>query len=216
MASANSIEALKVPHAPAEEEARLLPVFLKLAGRKVLLVGGGPVAAAKIEGLRGMGAEILVVAPELSRAARAALAVGGVFTVAEREFEAADLDGAWLVFAAAPPAVNRQVAAAAAERRLFVIAVDDPAAASAYSGGTLRRGDVTIAISTAGQAPALAGLLREGLDAVIPQELGAWLDQARALRPDWRASALPMAERRPRLLEALNRLYAARGQGGGA
>jgi uroporphyrin-III C-methyltransferase/precorrin-2 dehydrogenase/sirohydrochlorin ferrochelatase len=88
-----------------------------------------------------------------------------------------------------------------------VIAVDDPHAASAYGAGTLRRGSVTVAISTDGQAPALAGLLREGLEAVIPPELDAWLAEAKAQRLLWRAARVPMAERRPLLLRALNRLY---------
>jgi len=194
--------------APALERADLLPVFLKLAGRRVLVVGGGPVAAAKLAGLRGTGAEIVLVAPAIGEPARAEIARndGGV-TVVERPFAERDLDGAWLVVSAAPPEVNRQVAAAAEARRLFVIAVDDPAAASAYGAGTLRRGGVTVAISTDGQAPALAGLLREGLEALIPPEMNAWLDEAQAQRRLWRAARVPMTERRPLLLRALNRLY---------
>ena len=73
--------------------------------------------------------------------------------------------------AAATPEVNRGVAAAAESQRLFVLAVDDPSAASAYGAGTLRRGGVTVAVSTDGRAPALAGLLREGLEAVLPDDL---------------------------------------------
>jgi uroporphyrin-III C-methyltransferase/precorrin-2 dehydrogenase/sirohydrochlorin ferrochelatase len=195
---------------PPRDGALLLPVFLKLAGRKVLVVGAGPVAAAKIAGLRGTGARIVVVAPQLSPALRAEVEQGASgITVAERGFSPADLDGAWLVIAAAPPEINRAVAAAAEAggRCLFVIAVDDPDAASAYGGGTLRRGGVTVAISTDGQAPALAGLLREGLEAVIPSELDTWVAEARALRPGWRADGVPLSRRRPLLLEALNRLY---------
>lgn len=194
-------------------EPLLLPIFLKLSGRRVLVVGGGPVATAKIAGLRGTGAEIVVVAPALSPAFRAEIARDpeGI-SVAEREFQPADLDGVWLVIAAAPPAVNREVAAVAESggRCVFVVAVDDPQAASAYGGGTLRRGGVTVAISTDGQAPALAGLLREGLEAVIPEDLDQWVTEARALRPGWRAAGVSLAERRPLLLQALNRLYAGR------
>jgi uroporphyrin-III C-methyltransferase/precorrin-2 dehydrogenase/sirohydrochlorin ferrochelatase len=104
--------------------------------------------------------------------------------------------------------VNRQVAAAAETRRLFVNAVDDQASASAYLGGVVRRGEVTLAVSTGGDAPALAGLLREGLEALLPEDLGRWLETARALRPVWRAEGVPFTARRPLLLEALNRLYA--------
>jgi len=197
--------------APALERQDLLPVFLKLAGRRVLVVGGGPVAAAKLVGLRGTGAEIVLVAPAIGEPARAEIdRYGSPVTVVERPFVERDLDGAWLVIAAAPPDVNRQVAAAAEVRRLFVVAVDDPSAASAYGSGTLRRGGVTVAISTGGQAPALAGLLREGLEAVIPPDLDTWLAEANAQRALWRAARVPMGERRPLLLRALNRLYDSR------
>jgi uroporphyrin-III C-methyltransferase/precorrin-2 dehydrogenase/sirohydrochlorin ferrochelatase len=203
--------------APSHDAARtpapaLLPIFLKLQGRKVLVVGGGPVAAAKIASLRDTGALITVVAPEISSALRAQ-----AVSVLPRPFAPPDLDGAWLVIAAAPPEVNRQVAAAveASGRPLFVVAVDDPTAASAYGGGTLRRGGVTVAISTDGQAPALAGLLREGLEAVIPADLDAWVAEARALRAGWRADRVPLAQRRPLLLRALNRLYGHSPESGG-
>jgi len=185
---------------------QLFPLFLKLAGRKVLVVGGGPVAAAKVASLREAGAEIAVVAPEV-QPALSDLAAAGKISVARRSFEAADLGGAWLVVAAATPDVNRTVAAAAESQRLFVLAVDDPTAASAFGAGTLRRGGVTIAVSTDGRAPALAGLLREGFEAILPEDLEAWTTEAARQRAAWRADGVPMAERRPRLLRALNELY---------
>jgi siroheme synthase-like protein len=207
---ASSIDAASTPASASPEPPALLPIFLKLNGRKVLVVGAGPVAAAKIAGLRATGAIITVVAPDLAPVMRAHIdADPSGITVVTRGFEPSDLDGAWLVIAAAPPDVNRRVAAAIEDsaRTLFVVAVDDPAAASAYGGGTLRRAGVTVAISTDGQAPALAGLLREALDALIPADLDAWIAQARALRAGWRADRVPLAERRPLLLRALNRLY---------
>ena len=85
--------------------------------------------------------------------------------------------------------------------------MDDPANGSAYTGGVLRRGGVTIAVSTDGRAPALAGLLREGLEAVVPDEIETWVRAAEWLKERQRAEGVPMAERRPRLLEALNDLY---------
>jgi uroporphyrin-III C-methyltransferase/precorrin-2 dehydrogenase/sirohydrochlorin ferrochelatase len=90
---------------------------------------------------------------------------------------------------------------------LFVNAVDDVASASAYLGGVVRRGEVTIAISTGGAAPALAGLLREAIDALLPPDLQRWVDAARAARADWRHTGVPMADRRKRLLRTLNALY---------
>ncbi len=184
----------------------LFPAFLKLAGRRVVVVGGGGVAASKIRALLDAGAEVTVVAPEIAPA----ILQADVARV-RRPFEARDLDGAWLVVAAAPPAVNRQVAEAAGERRLFVNAVDDPPNASLYLGGVVRRSGLTVAISTDGRAPALAGLLRQALDALLPAEqVERWLAEADRLRREWRRTGLPMPERRPQLLDALVRLHDSR------
>jgi uroporphyrin-III C-methyltransferase / precorrin-2 dehydrogenase / sirohydrochlorin ferrochelatase len=181
----------------------LFPIFLKLSGRKVVLVGGGRVAAAKLESLVATGAQLAVIAPEV----RPELQRPGI-SIQRREFAPADLDGAWLVIAASSSEVNRQVAAAAEERRIFLNAVDDPDSGSAYTGGVVRRGGVTLAISTSGQAPALAGLLREALDSVLPEQLESWVGVARQLRSRWREGGVSLPDRRPQLLEALNRLYA--------
>jgi uroporphyrin-III C-methyltransferase / precorrin-2 dehydrogenase / sirohydrochlorin ferrochelatase len=185
--------------------AALFPVFLKLAGRRVLVVGGGPVATSKIGALVAAGAKITVIAPVMTPGIDAS-----PVTRHRREFRPEDVEGAWLVVAAATPEVNREVARAAEARSVFVNAVDDPPNATAYLGGVVRRAGVTLAISTNGQAPALAGLLREALDAVLPTDLDRWVAEARAIRPRWIAKRVPMADRRPQLLRALNALYARR------
>jgi uroporphyrin-III C-methyltransferase / precorrin-2 dehydrogenase / sirohydrochlorin ferrochelatase len=182
--------------------ASLFPVFLKLAGRRVLVVGGGPVASSKLAALVGAGALVHVVAPDVVPE----IVVLGV-PISRREFVPADLEDAWFVVAAATPEVNRQVADAAEMRRVFVNAVDDLASASAYLGGVVRKGGVTLAISTDGRAPALAGLLREGLEAVLPDDLEVWHATAQAVRRDWLRDGIPMEARRPLLLQAINRLY---------
>jgi uroporphyrin-III C-methyltransferase/precorrin-2 dehydrogenase/sirohydrochlorin ferrochelatase len=186
-------------------EPALLPTFLKLNDMPVLVVGGGPVAASKLDSLVPTGARITVVAPEVCGAIRAA----GV-AVEQRPFQIADLDGVWFVVSAATPEVNRAVAEAARERRLFVNAVDDPPNATAYLGGVIRRSSATIAISTSGRAPALAGLLREGLDALLPADLDEWFTEADRLKALWRATGVPMAERRPQLADALLGRYCGR------
>jgi len=180
----------------------LLPLFVKLAGRDVLVVGAGPMGTARAEGLAAAGARVTVVAPEVLPGAAAAAAA-----VLRRPFQPSDLDGMWFAVAAAPPEVNRAVAVAAEARRVLVNAVDDPASASAYFPGVVRRGGATIAISTDGRAPALAGLLREGIEAVLPEDLGTWLALAEGLRVEWKRSGVPLASRRPLLLERLNALY---------
>ena len=183
----------------------MFPAFLDLSGRKVVVVGGGPVAASKIESLLAAGARVTVVAPDI----RPEIDRAGV-DIVRREFRDADLDGAWWVVAAAPPDVNRQVSAAAEARRVFVNAVDDPRHASAYLGGVVRRDGVTIAISTEGRAPAIAGLLREALDAFLPREIEQWLQASDHARRLWKSDKTPMEARRPQLLEILNDIYSRR------
>ena len=165
----------------------LLPLFVKLAGRRVVVVGTGWVAASKLDALVRAGADIRVIDPEA--------------------FVAADLDDAWYVVSAATPEINARVAEAAEARRIFVNAVDDPPNASAYLGGVIRRAGVTIAISTSGEAPALAGVLREGIDALLPPDLDRWAECARDKRRAWKADGVPMEERRPQLIDALKALY---------
>ncbi len=187
----------------------LLPLFLNLAGRRVLLVGGGPVAAAKLQQLLAAAADVHVVAPEVIEEIERTAASCGV-VIDRRPFVPADLDRAWLVVAAATPAVNREVAAAAEARRIFVNAVDDPANASAFLSGVIRREGVTIAVSTSGDAPGLTALIRQGFDELLPRrDLAQWVREARRQRRQWKADGVPMDERRPLLLDALNRLYAA-------
>ena len=189
----------RAPAAPTP----LFPAFLKLRDRPVTVVGGGPVAASKLRALLAAGAGVTVVAPEVT----AEIARSGV-AVRRRPFRASDLDGAWLAVAAAPAEVNREVARAAAARRLFVNAVDDPPNASLYLGGVVRRGGVTAAISTDGRAPALAGLVREAIEALLPEgEVRRWLAAAEEERAGWLADRVPMDRRRPLLVRSLAALY---------
>src|SRR5262249_3492831 len=153
----------------------MYPVFLKLDGLPVVVVGGGKVAAGKIDGLVAAGAKVTVVAPDVCPAVRA-----HAVRIVERAYLPSDLDGARWVVAAAPREINAAVAEEAARRGVFVNAVDDTASSTAYLGGVVRRDGVTLAISTEGVAPALAGLLREAVDALLPADLSRWVDAARA------------------------------------
>jgi uroporphyrin-III C-methyltransferase/precorrin-2 dehydrogenase/sirohydrochlorin ferrochelatase len=176
------------------------PVFLDLRDRPVAVIGGGKVAASKIKGLLDAGAKVTVVAPSIDPS------ITGVEKI-ERGFFSGDLDGKWFVVAAATPEVNRQVADAAESRCLFVNAVDDKGSASAFLGGVVRKGPVTLAISTDGSAPALAGLLREALEAVLPEDVALWTPLANELRAEHKRDRIPLSDRRPLLLQALNKLY---------
>jgi len=189
--------------ATRDDGPTLFPVFLKLSGRGVVVVGAGPVAAGKVKSLLDAGAQVTVVAPEIRPELERA-----EITLVRRAFRPSDLDGAWLIVAAAPPEVNRRVRAAAEPRGVFVNAIDQPETCSAYAGAVLKRGGITVAVSSNGEAPALAGLLREALETVLPDDLERWLVEARAQRKKWRAEGVPMPKRRPLLLQALNEIYA--------
>ena len=182
-----------------ETEPRVLfPLFLDLVGKDVLVVGGGAVAARKVADLVGAGAKVRVVAldvaPELA-------ATADMVSVDRRAFEERDVEGAWLTIAATDdPEVQRRVSSACERSRTFCVAVDDPPNASAYGGAILRRGPITVAISTSGEAPALARLMREVLEQALPDE--GFVEAARALREKWREEKTPMASRFGELVAA--------------
>jgi siroheme synthase-like protein len=190
----------RISHVP-QAEPPLLPIFLKLEGRDVLVVGAGPIAERKIAELVEAKARVHVVAPTATDTVKA-LAAGRAVRWDPRGFEAGDVAGAWLVLAATnDPDVQRRVADAADAQQTFLIAVDDKANASAYGCATIRRGPVSIAISTSGESPALARLIREVLEHALPE--AEWIDAARALRDRWRADGTPFESRFAELLKAL-------------
>lgn len=178
----------------------LFPLFLRLAGKDVLVVGAGAVAERKIQDLVESGAAVRVVALAATPAVEK-LAEDGAIRIALRAFDDADVDGAWLVVAATTdPAVQARACAGAAERRVLALAVDDPPNGSAYSASVIRRGPFTIAISSSGEAPALSRLLREVLEQALPAD--DWIDAARALRERWRSDGTPMTSRFADLVRA--------------
>ena len=183
--------------------AELFPVFLKLSGRPVVVVGGGDVAVEKVSVLRPTGAHITVIAPEIAPAL-----IGSDVTVIQRRVRASDLAEAWFVVSAATPEVNKWAAQVASARHVFVNAVDDPRNATAYLGGVVRRDGVTVAVSTAGRSPALAALLRRAIDALLPDDLARWFEASDHLRQEWRSHAVPWGDRRPQLARAIASLYA--------
>ncbi|MBN9165463.1 MAG: hypothetical protein BGO98_47725 [Myxococcales bacterium 68-20] len=178
----------------------LLPLFLRLAGKEVLVVGAGTVAERKIQDLVDSGARVRVVAREATSAV-AKLAADGRIALSLRAFEEADVDGAWFVVAAtADPDVQARACARADRARVFALAVDDPPNGTAYSASVIRRGPLTIAISSTGEAPALARLLREVLEQALPAD--DWVEAARALREKWKAEGTPMTSRFAELVRA--------------
>lgn len=186
-------------------ERRLYPLFLDLAGKPVLVVGGGTVGAQKALNLLLTGARVTVVAPYAARSITQAAAAGRLRWHARR-FERSDLQDACLVIAATgDAAVNAEIAECCGAARLFVNAVDDPDHATAYSAAVLERGPVTVAFSTGGRAPAMARLLRDLVAAVLPAEgeVRSWMARAQELRPYWRKVGVPMGARYADLLREL-------------
>jgi uroporphyrin-III C-methyltransferase/precorrin-2 dehydrogenase/sirohydrochlorin ferrochelatase len=178
----------------------LYPLFLKLQGKDVLVLGAGVVAEKKIADLVAAGATVRVVSPEATAAIQD-LAARGVVAWEPRRFEIADVAGAWLVVAATTdPGAQAAAAQAAEERRVFIIAVDDLPNTSAYSGAVIRREPFLVAISSSGEAPALSRLLRQVLEQALPD--AEWVEAARSLRERWKADGTPMGSRFGELVRA--------------
>lgn len=150
-----------------------LPVFLQLRDRPVLVVGGGRVAARKVELLRRTGAKITVVAPELADDVRE-LAAKGQLHYVNTVFSPGHVTGTVAVVAATGvPEVNAAVSAAAREQNIPVNVVDDPVASTFIFPAIVDRSPILIAISSGGQAPVLARRIREQMEAFLPARLGA-------------------------------------------
>ena len=182
-------------------EAPGYPLFLRLEGRRVLLVGAGGVALGKLAGLARAKARVTIVAPSVRDDVRA-LAHDAGAEVLERAVEEADLEGARLVVCAAPEAVRRAVRGWCDARGVLLLAVDDVAATDAYSPAIFERAGITVALSSEGRAPALVGLLGELVELALPpdDELDRWLAIAAEARAAWKAEGAPLGERRKRLV----------------
>lgn len=180
----------------------MLPIFLKLDGRRCLLVGAGNVALDKVGSLLKTGLRLRVVAPEAKPEVRQ-LALDGKLEWIQRAFEPADLDGSFLVVTATDsPETNAFVYRESVERGILCNSVDDIPNCDFYFGSVVSRGDLQIAISTAGQSPAVAQHLRKELDEQLPEDLGPWLESLGQLRREILAIH-PAGEARKSLLHQL-------------
>ncbi len=182
----------------------LLPIFLKLKGRRCLVVGGGRIAESKIESLLQAGAAVAVVAPDITAAVENWVAAKRLIWVA-RAFEPRDLDGIFLVIAATNiPSVNRFVSQLAGERSILCNAVDDPEYCDFYYGAVVRRGPLQIAISTNGLSPVLAQRLRHELEQQFGPEYESWLEYLGAMRDLIRESTQDEQQRKKQLHELVS------------
>lgn len=166
------------------------------------MIGGGHLAESKIESLQAANAQITVIAPEASERIQS-LAAAGELTWHMREYTDGDLAGSFLVVAATDvPAVNRAVFGEATASGVLCNAVDDPPFCDFYFPSVVRRGDLQIAISTAGASPALAQRLRKEINSQLPLDAGEWLTELGNLRREV-VAAEPLNEERRWLLHQL-------------
>jgi len=169
----------------------LFPMFVKLAGRTVVVVGAGAIAEQKIPGLLAAKAHVRVIAPEATPQIRAWFANSEIEWLA-KSFEPQDLADAHLVIAATSASgVNNAVYREAEARKIFCNAVDDLENCHFYYGSVVQRGDLQIAISTNGKSPALAQRLRKQLEAQFGPEYENWLELLGAARETLRAAENP-------------------------
>ena len=180
------------------------PMMVDLTGRRCLVVGGGRVAERKVALLLDCGAAVEVVSPATTPKL-AALASAGAIRLVRRAARSDDLAGAFLVFVATDdPEVNRAVAAEARETGGLVNVADAPEACSFLVPSAVRRGDLTIAISTGGGSPALAKRLRQRLEETIGPEYEAFLAALRELRARAREAVRDPSERQAIYRRALD------------
>lgn len=185
-----------------KQSEALFPAFLKLAGRKCLVVGAGQVGQSKIEGLLATGAEITVVSPRATDAVRA-WAEAGKLGWHARSFEPADLESTFLaVVATSSPLLNEYIFQEARRRGALCNVVDDPAHCDFYYPAVVRRGALQIAISTDGKSPALAQRLRKKLEEEFDPSYASWIEELGKVRQQLFARAMDPEERR-RLLHDL-------------
>jgi precorrin-2 dehydrogenase / sirohydrochlorin ferrochelatase len=160
----------------------LFPMFMKLAGKQCLVVGAGKVGEPKIGGLIDTGARIHVVAISTSDQVREWADVGKI-ELALRPFSTGDLDGKFLAVAAtASRSLNELVYREAQQRGVLCNVVDVPELCDFFYPAVVRRGDLQIAISTAGQSPSLAQRIRQQLEHQFGEGYAAWVEQLGATR----------------------------------
>ena len=158
------------------------PVYIQLREQPCVVIGGGKIAEGKVDGLLAAEAKVTVISPDVSPHL-GQLAERGLISYIAREYRPGDLTGAFMVICATDQAeINRQVWQEATANHQLVNVVDDTPRCNFIAPSILRKGDLTIAISTSGKAPALAVRLKERLQREIGPEYERFLELAGELR----------------------------------
>ena len=169
---------------------RYYPVFLDLAGKRVLVIGGGNTAHQKMANLLKAGAEVTVISPELSEE-MSALAAERRFRHVHRPYQAGDIEGYFLAFVATDDrSANQSIWREGRERGVLVNAVDDPPNCDFIMPGIAQRGDLIVAVSTSGRSPAMARKLREELEAFLTEDYVQMLELAAEVRSELRENGV--------------------------
>ena len=180
----------------------LYPIFLKLEGRKVLIVGGGKVAEEKIYAVLRSATDVTVVSPHSTDRIRD-WAEGGLVRHVAEEYRSGMAREFFLVIACTDSAqVNRAIYAEAQQAGVLCNAVDDPGYCDFYAPAVVHRGDFQIAISTGGNSPALAQRVRKQLENDFGREYESWISWLGRMR-EGIIKALPRSQRRTELLHLL-------------
>ncbi len=172
------------------------PVYLKLKGKRCVVIGGNDEAECKVVGMLAADGEIVVISPEPSPGIKK-LAEQGRIDLHERPYQPGDLAGAWIVFAVTTDATEiAQIWAEGAQVNALVNVMDNVPHCNFIAPSLIKRGDLTVAISTNGKAPAIAVRLRQMLDEIIGPEYGEFLALAGTLRAPLAAKYPSFEERR--------------------
>lgn len=178
---------------------RYFPINVDVAGRKVLVIGGGRVASRKVATLRACGADVTVVSPAFCTGLARMKGIRRI----RRGYRKTDMRGAWLVVSAAgPKAVNRRAWEHATEAGTAINVVDQPELCTFTVPAVVQRQELLITISTGGGSPALAGRIRRLLSEAIGPEFGRHLTLLGQMREIVKSSGLPLDDR-GRLLKAM-------------
>jgi precorrin-2 dehydrogenase / sirohydrochlorin ferrochelatase len=163
---------------------RYYPVYINLTGKLSIVIGGGSMAEAKVLGLLEADAQVTVIAPEITPGLRE-LAQNGKIAWQQRAYDEGDLEGAAIAISAADdPALNHRVWDEAQQRRVLINVVDDPPYCDFIAPAIVRRGDITLAISTNGKMPALSAHLRRELEKSFGEEYEQLLEMTAPMREE--------------------------------
>ncbi len=182
-----------------DEGVSYYPAFLKLEGKKCVVIGGGRVAERKILSLLEANAIVVLVSPDAT-SVLAKLADDKKITWIKDSFKPDYIQGAWLVFACTNQRdVQRDVFQACEERNIFCNVVDQPDISSFIVPSVVKRGALTLAISTSGASPAVSRRLRERLERLFGEEYALYLELMRKIREYILSKGLPQEEKERKL-----------------